>query len=107
VGGKRRSDGDQPAPEDGVVLRPDMVVLGEDALVPAQNLIRPAPNRFTHELIVDEQYQFDRPEPTDRPDGVISAGTAVAVLVVGDEWCRVVDPRGLYVEVRRASLREL
>ena len=83
MGGKRPRDGDQPVPEDGVVLRPDMVVLGEDALVPPRNLIRPAPNRFTHELIVDEPYRFDRPEPTNEPDGVIRAGTPVAVLVVG------------------------
>ena len=107
MGGKRRGDGDQPVPEDGVVLRPDMVVLAEDALVPHRNLIRPAPNRFTHELIVDEPYRFDRPEPTNEPDGVIRAGTPVAILVVGDERCRVVDPRGIYVEIRRASLREL
>jgi hypothetical protein len=58
-------------------------------------------------LIVEEPYRFDRPEPASEPDGVIRAGTPIAVLVVGDEWCRVVDPRGIYVEIRRISLREL
>jgi hypothetical protein len=37
---------------------------------------------------------------------VLRAGTPVVLLVDGDDRCRVVDGSGLYVEVRRASLRE-
>jgi hypothetical protein len=87
--------------------RPDAVVLGEEALVPDRNVVRPPPNRFTHELRVDEPYRLDRPEHADGPDGIIPAGTPVVLLVEGDDRCRVVDGRGLYVEVRRASLRRL
>ncbi len=89
------------------MLRPEAVVLGEEALVPASNLVQPPPNRFTHELVVDEPYWFDRPgRGHRRPDGVLRAGTPVAVLVEGEDRCRVVDGRGAYVEVRRSSLRE-
>jgi hypothetical protein len=38
---------------------------------------------------------------------VLPAKTPVALLVEGAERCRVVDGSGLYVEVRRTSLREL
>lgn len=96
------ADGDE-----GVMLRPEPVVLGEEALVPDQNAVRPEPNRFTHELLVDEPYRFDRPEPSAEPDGMLPAGTPVVLMVEGPERCRVVDGSGLYVEVRRASLRPL
>ena len=89
-----------------MVLRPAAAVLGKKALVPVANLVRPAPNRFTHELTVDEPYWFDLPgrDPV-QPDGVLRAGMPVVLLVEGDDRCRVIDGRGLYVEVRRASLR--
>jgi hypothetical protein len=89
------------------VLRPEATVLSEGALVPERNLIRPPPNRFTHELLRDEPYSLDRPERGDEPDGVLKAGTSVVLLVEGPDRCRVVDGEGLYVEVRRASLGEL
>ena len=89
------------------MLRPEAVVLGDEALVPADNIVRPPPNHFTHELAVDEPYWLDRPGRRDRqPDGILLAGTPVGLLVEGDDRCRVVDDRGLYVEVRRSSLRE-
>jgi hypothetical protein len=94
-------------PDEGVMLRPPAVVLDKKALIPERNLVRPAPNHFTHELVVDEPYHFDRPDQLDEPDGVLPARTQVALLVVGDERCRVVAGNGLYVEVRRASLRKL
>src|SRR6266508_5276152 len=77
------------------------------SLVPASNLVRPAPNRFTDELVVDEPYWFDRAGRACGPDGVLPAGTPVVVLVEGADRSRVVDGNGLYVEVRRASLRKL
>jgi hypothetical protein len=91
----------------GRVLRPEYVVLGEGCLVPAANVVRPPPNRFTHELVADEPYQFDRSEQGSAPDGVLPAGTKVVLLVQDNGSCRVVSGSGLYVRVRRASLREL
>jgi hypothetical protein len=93
--------------DDGRVLRPEYVVLGEEAVVPAANVVRPPPNRFTHELVADEPYYFDRPEHGPEPDGVLPAGTKVVLLVQDNGSCRVVSGSGLYVRVRRASLREL
>jgi hypothetical protein len=102
VAGKDRSSGERP-----VVQRPEAFVLGEEALLPERNVVRPPPNRFTHQLTVDEPYRLDRPERSAEPDGVFPAGTRVVLLVEGPDRCRVVDGRGLYVEVRRDSLLEL
>jgi hypothetical protein len=102
VAGKDRSSGERP-----VVQRPEALVLGEEALLPERNVVRPPPNRFTHQLTVDEPYRLDRPERSAEPDGVFPAGTRVVLLVEGPDRCRVVDGRGLYVEVRRDSLLEL
>jgi hypothetical protein len=57
--------------------------------------------------VVDEPYWLDRDETSPEPDGVLPAGTPVAVLVEDAGRCRVVDGSGLYVEVRRRSIREL
>jgi hypothetical protein len=103
--GEERKSGDRPEP--GVIRRPEAVVLGEEALVPDRNLVRPAPNRFTHELLVDEPYRLDRAERSTDMDGVLPARTKVVLLVERRDRCRVVDGRGLYVEVRRSSLRRL
>jgi hypothetical protein len=98
----------EPEAEPEVVLRPEAVVLGDEALVPAANLVRPPPNHFTHELTVDEPYRFDRPGGGQSGhDGVLHAGTPVMLLVEGDDTCRVVDGSGLYVAVRCSSLRAL
>ncbi|SHH50019.1 hypothetical protein SAMN05444521_0731 [Streptomyces sp. 3214.6] len=94
-------------PEPGVVLRPEVFVLGDEALVPESNMVRPAPTRFTHELVVDEPFHFDGPERGRVPDGQLPAGTRVVVLAAGDDHCRVADAEGLCVDVRRTSLRKL
>jgi hypothetical protein len=103
VGGEKH----RPPEEPGVILRPDVRVLADEALVPERNVVRPPPNRFTHELVADEPFRFDRPEPADEPDGILSAGTRVVLLVEDADGCRVVDSSGLYVAVRRSSLRKL
>lgn len=102
-----RDEEAEPDPGAGTMLRPEAAILADETLIPRTNLVRPPPNRFTHELAVDEPYRLDRPERAGEPDGVLSAGTRVAVLVEDGERCRVVDGSGLYVEVRRTSLREL
>lgn len=104
--------GDEPEDERelefGVMLRPEAVILGDEALVPASNLIRPPPNRFTHSLTTDEPYRLDRAgDQQAGPDGVLPAGTQVVLLVEGEDHCRVVDGNGLYVPVRRSSLQQL
>lgn len=106
---ERSDSGDEPGTDSdaGVMLRPETSVLADEALVPEGNVIRPAPNRFTHELLVDEPYRFDRPESAGAPAGVLPAGTPVVLLVEGPDRCRVVDGSGLYVDVRCTSLRKL
>jgi hypothetical protein len=95
--------------DSGVFLRPDPIVLAEKALIPEHNLVEPPPNRFTHELTVDEPYWYDRPakQRTSEPDGVFPAGTPVVLMVDREQRSRVVDGQGRYVEVSSASLREL
>jgi hypothetical protein len=100
-------DEERPADEPGVILRPDVRVLRDEALVPEQNVVRPPPNRFTHELVAAEPYRFDRPARGEEPDGVLPAGTRVVLLVEDADGCRVVDGSGLYVAVSRTSLRKL
>jgi hypothetical protein len=102
--GDRERGGDR---DRGRVLRPDPVVLSEGAVVPDANLIDPAPNRFTHELARDEPYRFDVHPRRPKPDGVLAAGTPVAVLVEGPETCRVATGSGLYVDVPAGALRAL
>lgn len=57
--------------------------------------------------MADEPYHFDRPQRGPEPDGELPAETKVVLLIEDDGRCRVVSASGLYVEVRRASLREL
>jgi hypothetical protein len=112
--GRRPADG---AREEPAVRRPGFVVLGARSLVPETNLVRPPPDRLTHELVADEPYHLDRPGRGRAPDGVLPAGTPVAVPDggddrsgddrSGDDRCRVVTATGLAVDVRRANLREL
>ncbi|MFE0043736.1 hypothetical protein [Streptomyces albireticuli] len=90
-----------------MVLRPNVTVLGAEALVPRDNVVRPAPNRFSHVLEQDQPYWFDRAEPHPRPDGTLAAGTPVVVLREEAERCRVVTGSGLYVSVDRASVGKL
>src|SRR5215208_4211211 len=87
-------------------LRPDPVVLPDDALVPPRHLISPAPNQFTHELTRPQAFSFDAGGAT--PAGELPAGTKVVLLVHdGGRDCRVVDGRGLYVRVAYDALRAL
>lgn len=89
-------------------IRPDHVVLPASALVPEENLISPAPNQFTHEVIRQEPYFFRTPGPGSLADGEFEAGTPVVLLVyLGGRTCRVADGRGLYVEIDYSALRRL
>lgn len=89
-------------------VRPDAVVLPENAIVPDKNLISPAPNQFTHELIRPQSFYFTGAQQAGQPDGQLPAGTRVTLLVYnGGSYCRVVDGQGLYVEIEYNSLRKL
>ncbi len=94
--------------EPGRFLRPDFVVLGDDALVPGPGVVTPPPERFTHELVRDEPYWFGaRDQRGDRePDGVLAAGTPVVVVGSAGGLSRVVDATGLLVEVPTSAVRE-
>lgn len=89
------------------VLRPEFAVLGEEAVIPRDNVVRPPPNRFGHVLADDRPYWFAPAGQAGAPDGTLIAGTAVAVLRDEEDRCRVVTGSGLYVAVERAGLREL
>jgi hypothetical protein len=88
------------------MIRPESVVLNETALVPRDNLIKPPPNQFTHELQRSQSYFYtDAQGP---PNGEFAAGTRVVLMVYnGGAYCRVVDGRGLYVETTYGGLRRL
>ena len=88
-------------------VRPDAVVLPESAMVPDENVIRPAPNRFTHELARPQPFHFGPAGQEGRPpDGELPAGTRVVLLVHdGGPRCRVADARGIYVEVDYDALK--
>lgn len=88
------------------MLRPEARVLPDHALIPRSNLVAP-PERFTHELAAEAPYRFDRPEEGGDPDGVLPAGTPVALVREGPERLRVATGDGLAVDVPRASVREL
>lgn len=89
-------------------VRPEAVVLPENALIPDKNLISPAPNQFTHELMREQPYYYANAQQGVPPDGRLPAGTKVVLLVHDDgERCRVVDGRGLYVEIECSSLKKL
>lgn len=87
-------------------IRPDAVVLPESAVVPDKNVIKPAPNRFTHELARAAPFYFDGAQQGRPPDGELPAGTKVLLLVHDDDdpYCRVANSRGLYVEIKYESL---
>jgi hypothetical protein len=90
------------------ISRPEVSILGEDAIVPEKNLIAPAPNQFTHVVTRSAPFYFDAASTSKRPDGTLDAGTAVVLLVRdGSGHCRVVDGRGLYVMVACDCLRPI
>jgi hypothetical protein len=89
------------------VIRPRAVVLAENAIVPDKNLISPAPNQFTHELVGSQAYYFNEAARAKLPDGEFPAGTRVVLLLYnGGDYCRVANEQGLYVEVEYSSLKK-
>lgn len=89
-------------------VRPDAVVLPESAMVPDENIIKPAPNQFTHELTRPQPFHFGVVDEGRPPNGEFPAGTLVVLLFHdGGPRCRVADARGLYVEVDYEALQPI
>jgi len=88
--------------------RPEIVILPEGAAIPDRNLIRPAPNQFTHRLLRSQPYYFSYPAQDSSATGELPVDTKVALLRYdGGRYCRVVDGQGLYVELEYDSLKIL
>jgi hypothetical protein len=89
-------------------IRPKPSILPEDALVPAQNVIAPPPNQFTHVVTQRQPFYFTHAAQSVAPDGEFASGAKVVLLVFeGGDFCRVADEEGLYVETAYAGLRRL
>jgi hypothetical protein len=89
-------------------IKPKDVLLPESAAIPERNLISPAPNQFTHELIRSLPFYFTAAKQSSSPDGELLAGTKVSLLKYdGGAYCHVADGQGLYVEVEHDGLKKL
>jgi hypothetical protein len=88
--------------------RPEVSILDENAIVPDKNLIVPAPDQFTHEVVQSAPFFYGDADSGGSPAGELPAGTRVVLLVHdGGKRCRVADGRGLYVEIDYKHLRKL
>lgn len=86
-------------------LRPEFEILDESSLIPDENLIRPAPTAFTHEVVGDTPFSYRDGGGT---VGSLAPGAKVVLLREDDGGrCWVVDGRGLYVSVDGGTLRPL
>jgi hypothetical protein len=85
----------------------DASVLDDSAIIPDKNLIKPPPNKFTHELKRQEPYYYSEIKKTKEPDGEFAAGTKVLLVREEKDHCRVADEQGLYVEIECDSLKKL
>ena len=85
-----------------------MSTAGDDDIVPDESLVTPAPTTFTHELRKDTPFRYVSGGDARRAShGVLAAGTHVLLMGCDRDDCRVVDPSGLHVVVRRDALRPL
>ena len=90
------------------VIRPEPEILPASAIIPSANLIAPAPNQFTHEIVQPAPFYYSEGDEDRAPDGMFERGTPVVLLHSEDGGrCHVADGRGLYVVVKRESLRRL
>jgi hypothetical protein len=88
--------------------QPKPVVLKERALVREPVVIKPPPNHFTHELLRREPYYVTTTNQALQPDGFLSKGAQVLLLVRRKgARCHVADRRGRVVDVACSALREL
>ncbi len=89
-------------------VRPQAIVLPDNAEVPAKNQISPPPNQFTHELTRPQPFYFSELQQAVPPAGEFPAGTKVVLLVHdGGRYCRIANGEGLYVVLEHDSLKQL
>ncbi len=89
-------------------IRPKATVLPDSATIPDANLIRPAPDRFSHRVRAPQPYYYASPRNDDAPDGTFDTGAEVVVLShAGGRWCHVADARGLHVVTAFDGLQAL
>jgi hypothetical protein len=85
--------------------RPKSTVLPDAALVPAANLVQPAPTHFTHQVRAGQPFFYSAPKSKTPADGQFAPGTCVVLHDPTDGiWCHVVDGRGLCVFTAREGL---
>lgn len=87
-------------------VRPPVVVLGTDALVPEANRA-PEPTTFTHMIRTSARFRLTA--TTDGPfEGRLRAGARVALIArTATGRCRVVDEHGVSVFVACSALRRM
>ena len=90
-------------------VRPEARVLPKESLVPAESLIHPPPNRFTHETVARTPFSYVATPASTGSAGELSEGTKGGLMRADPDGERasVVDAHGLYVVVPAASLRPL
>jgi hypothetical protein len=89
------------------VIRPNAVVLPDSAQVPERNVVKPPPNRFTHEVVAEQPYYYMGVDQAAPPDGKFAIGAHVVLLRHDAGECWVADERGLYVATSCGGLRAL
>lgn len=88
-------------------VSPEASVLDENAIIPDENLMSPAPTKFTHELKRSQPYYYSQTKKSKKPAGKFSAGTKVLLVSKDGNRCRVADEQGLLVEIDCDSLKKL
>jgi len=86
------------------VIRPKVTVLPDSAQLPDRNVLKPAPNQFTHEIVAEQPYYYMGIDQTAAPEGTFAQGTKVVLLRHDDNECWVADGRGLYVATSCSGL---
>ena len=89
------------------IIRPKATILPESAQLPDRNVLKPPPNRFTHEIVAEQPYYYMGRTQAAPPEGAFAPGTKVVLLRHDDADCWVADGRGLYVATACSGLRLL
>lgn len=89
------------------VIRPKATVLPDSAQLPDRNVLKPAPNQLTHEIVAEQPYYYMGIDQAAPPDGKFAQGTKVVLLRHDDAECWVADGRGLCVAISCDGLRPL
>ena len=90
------------------MIRPKAVVLDNDAMIPDRNIVKPAPNQFTHVVTQTKPYYYNGRENAKAPDGEFKQQTRVVLIRHdGGNDCWVASEEGLYAETDYRNLKKL